>query len=88
MATRHHGIEVLDDRAKHKLTWGWLRLFLGWLQMSLAAVAVGALLTVGLHSVTYALVIAATATTLTSRLLFHCRHEPKLKGTHFDDKPR
>jgi hypothetical protein len=27
----------MNHDMRHKLVWGWLRLFLGWLEMSLAA---------------------------------------------------
>jgi hypothetical protein len=70
----------VNDAAKHKLIWGWLRLFLGWLQMSMAAATVGALIAVGLSSITYVFVIIATAACLTSRLLYHGRTSPTLKG--------
>jgi len=38
---------------RHTIVGGWLRLFLGWLQMSLVAMSVGSLAVVGLHSVTW-----------------------------------
>ncbi|HYV04370.1 MAG TPA: hypothetical protein VFB82_07285 [Blastocatellia bacterium] len=63
----------MKDTTKHKLVWGWLRLFLGFVQMSLVAASVGALIAFGLHSATLILVIGATATTLLSRLLYHGR---------------
>jgi hypothetical protein len=60
----------MDDETRHKIVWGWLRLFLGWLQMSLAAAGLGALITVGIHPVTWFFVIGATAATVVSRLLY------------------
>lgn len=78
----------MDAVSKQKLIWGWLRIFLGWLQMSSAAAAIGALFTVGLQPITYAFLVAATAATLTSRLLYHGQRGPTLKGTHTDDKTR
>lgn len=79
---------TVDDITRYKLIWGWLRLFLGWLQMSLAAASVGALLTVGLHPITYVFVAIATAAALASRFLYHGRSDPALKGRHTDDKAR
>lgn len=63
----------MDDATRHKLIWGWLRLFLGWLQMSLAAAGLGALFTFGLHPVTWFFVIGASAATIASRLLYRKR---------------
>jgi hypothetical protein len=48
--------------------------------MSLVAAAVGALVVVGLHPVTWAFVIGATAATIISRLLYHGKPDPKLKA--------
>lgn len=78
----------MNDETRHKVIWGWLRLFLGWLQMSLVAASIGALLTVGLHPISYVLVAVATAVSITSRLLYHGRRVPALKGRHEHDKSR
>ena len=58
---------------RHTIVDGWLRLFLGWLQMSLVAMSVGSLAVVGLHFVTWGFVIAATAVTILSRLIYRGR---------------
>jgi hypothetical protein len=58
---------------RERFVWGWLRLLLGYLQMSLAAMALGALIITGLHKITLYLAIAATAVTLLSKLLYHGR---------------
>jgi hypothetical protein len=71
---------LMDEATRHKLIWGWLRLFLGFAQMSLVAAGVGALLTVGLHWITFVFVIAATAATLSSRLLYRGKADPKLES--------
>jgi hypothetical protein len=63
----------VNDATKHKIVWGWLRLFLGFVQMSFVAASVGAFVAVGLHYVTLILVIGATGATLISRLLYHGR---------------
>jgi hypothetical protein len=71
----------MNEVTSHKLIWGYLRLFLGWLQMSLAAAGFGALLIVGNHPVTWAFVIGAVIATIVSRLAYHGKADPKLKGT-------
>jgi hypothetical protein len=53
-----------------KLVWGWLRLFLGIAQMLLVTVSLVSLLTLGLQGTTWILLVAATVTTLTSRVLY------------------
>jgi hypothetical protein len=60
----------MKDRGRHALTWGWLRLFLGMAQMLLVTLSVGSLLISGLHELTWVLILAATASTLASRLLY------------------
>ena len=67
-----------EPTTRHRFVWGWLRLFLGWAQMSLAAAGLGALLTAGNHPVTWAFVIGATVATVISRLLYHGRPDPQL----------
>ena len=62
--------------SSRKFVWGWLRLFLGFAQMSLVAACVGSLMVVGVHPITIALVIAATAITITSRLLYRGKAAP------------
>lgn len=69
----------MNQDTRHKLVWGWLRLLLGWLQMSLAAAGFGALLVLGHHPLTWALAIAALVAVVISRLLYHGKPDPKLK---------
>lgn len=71
----------MNDELRRKLVWGWLRLFLGFAQMSLAAAALGALIAVGLRAVTLWFAIGATAATLLSRLLYHDRKNSRLTNT-------
>jgi hypothetical protein len=68
----------VDETTQHKLIWGWLRFFLGYTQMSLAVVALGALVTVGVRPITWAFAIGATAATIVSRLIYHGRQDPNL----------
>ena len=75
----------MNNATRHKLVWGWLRLLLGWMQMSLAAAGLVALLTVGFHPVTWAFVVGATVATIVSRLLYHGRPAPKLERRNNND---
>jgi hypothetical protein len=68
------------DPIRDSVAWTWLRLFLGSLQMPLAVLAFAALLLRSLHSITIFLAIAATATTLLSRLLFRRWRRPESGG--------
>lgn len=70
----------MDEATRHKLIWGWLRLGLGFAQMSLSAAALGALLVAGLQPFTWAFVIGATVATLISRLLYHGQPNSFKKG--------
>jgi hypothetical protein len=53
--------------------WGWLRLFLGLAQTSLAFSGVWALLTIGLHPLMRILIGGAAIATILSRLLYKGR---------------
>jgi len=55
---------------------GLTRFLLGFGQMSLAAFAIGVLIVTGVSRLALILAIAATALTLTSRLLYHGRRGP------------
>lgn len=56
--------------------WGWLRLILGAVQMTLAAAAVGAYLDGGSPKLVWTLAGAATAATLVSLLIYRRRQGP------------
>ncbi len=74
---------IVNEETWHKLIWGWLRLFLAFAQVSLAAGGLALLLTLGLHWITFAVVIGATAAMATSRLLYHGIGDSQLqKGKH------
>lgn len=60
----------MQEPTRHKWVWGWLRLGLGLVQMTFATAGVGALLTLGMHWVTYLSVAIATSATVVSRILY------------------
>lgn len=63
----------MKDVTRQKIVWGWLRVFLGITQMSLAAATLGALLTVGTRPVTWALAGGTVTALVISRLLYRGR---------------
>ena len=65
-----------QDR-RETLIWGWLRLALGFGQISLAGLTIGVLITAGVTSLTLWLAVSTTALTLASRLIYHGRKGPK-----------
>jgi hypothetical protein len=69
---------VTGEMLSEEFLWGWFRLVLGSLQMSLALLALLALITNGPDRLTLSLAIAATAATLFSRVLYHGHRTPKL----------
>ncbi|HEU4390785.1 MAG TPA: hypothetical protein VFV34_23475 [Blastocatellia bacterium] len=66
---------MYNSRESEKTDRAWGRLALGFIQMSLAAMAAGVLLTLGLHPLTYALTAAATVATILGRLIY--RRKPR-----------
>ena len=74
---------MLSDETRHRLKWGWLRLFLAILQLSLAPMALGSLIMVGLRPVTWILIFGATMAMVVSRLLYRGRSDP-----HVEEKRR
>ena len=69
-----------------KLIWGWLRLFLGVIQMVLTTACVGLLLTLGLHWATWIFFAGATAATIISRLLYRGHADPDLEEKSAKEK--
>jgi hypothetical protein len=63
----------MNEQTWHIFVWGWLRLFLGFVQVSLSAASFALLLTIGLHPLTWVFFAVATGATITSRLLYHGR---------------
>ena len=76
----------MNDINRHKLVWGWLRLFLAFAQISLVAMAFGSLITIGPRTLTLVFTMAATAVTVSSRLLYRGRREPQHKAENQDKK--
>lgn len=69
----------MNEESRHKFIWGWLRLFLGWLQMSLAATGVLLLVAIGLRPLTLVVFAATVLATVTSLLLYRRRPDPMIK---------
>jgi hypothetical protein len=69
----------MNEATGHKLLWGYLRLAPGLAQISLSTTGLVLLLTVGFHPVTWSVLAAGTAATITSRLLYGGRPDPRLK---------
>lgn len=66
------------NATQHRLVWGGLRFFLGLAQMWLSIAGLTLFVVVGLRPVTIAVVVAATVTTIISRLLYHGKPYPNL----------
>jgi protein-tyrosine-phosphatase len=60
----------MNAETKHKLIWGWLRLFLGFLQMSFVAATVGAFFAVGPKPVTFTFLGLASVATAISLAIY------------------
>jgi hypothetical protein len=56
----------IAETTYHRLIWGWLRLFLAMLQISLSVAGITALLIIGFRPLTWALVAGASFATLSS----------------------
>jgi hypothetical protein len=74
-----------DLHTRDRLVRDWLRLVLGFAQMSLVAMAFGVLITTGLTPLAVLLAVSATALTLTSRLLYPGRPGRKVSRSANDD---
>ena len=71
---QNHG---LAKTTYHRLIWGWLRLFLGMLQISLSVAGITALFKIGFRPLTWAFVAGATIATISSLLLYRGRSHDK-----------
>jgi hypothetical protein len=69
-----------------KLILGWLRLFLGVVQMLFATACVGLLLTVGLHWTTWMFFAGAAAATIISRIVYRGHVDPDLEEKNAMEK--
>lgn len=68
-----HRVMSLPLDPHTKFVEGWLRLFLGMVQIIFATAALTLLLTVGLEPITWVFVVGATTATIISRLLYKRR---------------
>ena len=64
-----------SDR-RQQLIWGWVRLVIGFAQISLAGLTFGVLITVGVTPLTVGLAVLATVIALVSRLIYRGRKGP------------
>ena len=69
----------LAETTHHPLIWGWLRLFLGILQISLSVAGITALFKIGFRPLTWGFVAGAAIATIMSLLLYRGRSQ--VKGT-------
>ncbi len=67
--------------ARHTFIWGWVRIFLGVIQTSLAAAGIWLLLTVGSRPITLIVVGGALTATIISRFIYKVRSDPALSDT-------
>jgi hypothetical protein len=58
---------------REKLIWGWVRLLIGFAQISLAGLTFGVLITAGVTRTTIFLALTATAIAAVSRLIYRGR---------------
>jgi hypothetical protein len=68
---------MIATQGHEALIWGWLRLVLGFAQISLAGLTIGVLITAGITSLTVWLAISTSALTLASQLIYRGRKGPK-----------
>ena len=64
-----------SDR-REQLIWGWVRLLIGFAQISLAGLTFGVLITVGVTPLTVVLAVLATLIAVISRLIYRGRKGP------------
>jgi len=64
-----------SDR-REQLIWGWVRLLMGFAQISLAGLTFGVLITAGVTTLTIWLAVLATVIAVISRLIYRGRKGP------------
>jgi hypothetical protein len=64
-----------SDR-REQLIWGWVRLLIGFAQISLAGLTFGVLITVGVTPLAVGLAVLATLIAVISRLIYRGRKGP------------
>ncbi|MBW4626515.1 MAG: hypothetical protein KME49_13700 [Brasilonema octagenarum HA4186-MV1] len=65
---------------RHTLIWGYLRLFLGVMQTSLAAAAILMVVNVGVRPITVIVATSALTATVISRLIYKGKPDPMIEG--------
>lgn len=69
----------MNEETRQNLIWGWLRMILGALQLTLAPLSIILLFTLGIYDErTWILVILTTLITGISRLLYQGRPDPRI----------
>ncbi len=72
----------LTEEASHLLIWGWLRLFLGLLQISFSVGTITALFKIGLRPITWVFVTGAAIATISNLLLYRGRSHDRGTRNH------
>jgi hypothetical protein len=71
----------VNEITKQNFIWGWLRMILGALQLTLAPLAIFVLLARGLYATsTWILILLATLATGLSRILYGGQSDPRICG--------
>ena len=67
----------MQESTFRKLVWGWGRLYLGWVQMSLAGLGLVLLILTGPKPATLVIAGLATTATIVSRILYRGQKTPE-----------
>ena len=69
----------MNEETRQNLVWGWLRMIIGAMQLTLAPISIIVLFTLGIYDErTWMLVILTTLITGISRLLYGGRSDPRI----------
>jgi hypothetical protein len=70
---------VMNEVTRQNIIWGWLRMILGALQMTLAPLALFLVFSLGIYDErTWILIVLTTLVTGISRLLYRGRPDPRI----------
>ena len=71
-------MEIMTTKSdrREQLIWGWVRLLIGFAQISLAGLTFGVLINVGVTPLTVGLAVLTTAIAVISRLIYRGRKGP------------